>query len=166
MKLKYNYLLLVTLLFSTISAVRVNAQISVGSDGLYYEESGKPYTGVYIEKYGDGTPKVSIAVNKGRKKGLTLLYYPNGSVNELRMYNDNKMHGTWVTWNEKGVKTAEANYANDKKNGKWYIWDENSTMRYDMTYFEGEKAGTWYMWNEKGELISTKEFAPDPVADK
>ncbi|MFO7657878.1 MAG: toxin-antitoxin system YwqK family antitoxin [Bacteroidales bacterium] len=140
----------------------ISAQLSVDEDGIYYDNLGKPYTGIFIEKYDDGTIKGKTTLISGRKHGLASIYFKDGSLSELRMYRNNQMHGTWVTWNEKGKKTAEANYAADKKNGKWYIWDENGVKRYEMIYFDGEKAGTWYMWDEKGELTGKKDYSEIP----
>ena len=162
MKLKYNQLLSITVLVTGIYLQNINAQITEGENGLYYDGSGKLFSGIYTEKYDDGTVKTQMSVTNGRKNGLTVIFFPNGKKNELRMYKNNLLHGTWETWNQQGQKTAEANYANDKKNGKWYVWDDNGVMRYDMTYFEGEKAGTWSMWNSKGELTGQKEYSLNP----
>lgn len=162
MKFNYKSLLTVFILVFNLSGFDINAQITINEDGLYYDEYERWYTGIYVEEYPDGVMKTQISISKGKKNGLMKLFYPDGSINELRMYKNNLMHGTWVTFNDKGIKTAEANYALDKKNGKWYIWDETGILRYDMTYFEGNKAGTWLMWNEKGELISTKEYSLNP----
>jgi antitoxin component YwqK of YwqJK toxin-antitoxin module len=158
MKFNYEVLLTIFLLFFVSLGLEIKAQITISEDGLYYDEKERLFTGVYTEEYPDGAVKIQMSVSKGTKNGLMRIFYQDGSVNELRMYKDDMMHGTWETWNDKGIKIAEANYASDTKNGKWYIWDDNGIMRYDMTYFDGNKAGTWYMWNEKGELIATKEF--------
>ncbi|MBN2273615.1 MAG: hypothetical protein JXR41_06745 [Bacteroidales bacterium] len=166
MKFNYKSLFILTFLLLVSFNLPTKAQITLSEDGLYYDQSDELFSGLYVEKYDDGTVKIQVAIQNGRKNGLMKIYYPDGSVNELRMYKNNMMHGTWETWNAAGIKTAEANYANDKKNGKWYIWDDSGTMRYDMIYFEGNKAGTWRMMNEKGELISTREFPLEAVNGK
>ena len=162
MKSEHKHLLTFLILILISAWGSLKSQITIGDDGLYYDETGKLYTGIYVEKYPTGTKKTEMSLVNGRKEGLTQIYYSNGVVNELRMYKNNLMHGTWVTWNEKGINTAEANYANDIKNGKWYIWDEQGIMRYDMTYFNGRKAGAWRMFDEHGILTATKEFDLNP----
>ena len=149
---------LVCFLLLLIVSVDMSGQLSVDDEGIYYDSIGKPYTGTYVEKYDNGVIKSTTTLISGRKHGIAIIYFRDGSMNEFRMYRNNQMHGTWITWNENGVKTAEANYSADKKNGKWYIWDENGVQRYEMTYFDGSKTGKWYMWNERGELLETKEY--------
>ena len=153
---RFTTLIFFALIFVNTSSVF--AQLSVDEDGIYYDNLGKPYTGVYVEKYDNGVTKSTTTLISGRKHGIAAIYFKDGTLSEFRMYRNNQMHGTWITWNESGIKTAEANYAADKKNGKWYIWDENGVKRYEMTYFDGNKVGTWYMWSDKGELIETKEY--------
>jgi len=94
----------------------------------------------------------------GLLNGKYFEYYPNNQLKEIRSYHNGMFHGTWITWNEKGIKIGEANYRNNQKHGKWYIWDENGTKRYEMEYKNGKKTGTWYQWDMNGNLINTKKF--------
>ena len=120
-----------------------SAQTIPTKDGdLFFGEGNKPFTGLYKEYWENGNTKVEIPLKKGVINGEMILYFSDKSRNEIRAYRSGKMHGTWITWDEKGNMIAEASYRNGKKDGKWYVWDENGTKRYDMTYRRGEKRGT------------------------
>lgn len=140
----------------SIGLIPVLAQITEGEDGIYYDKNKKPYTGVFTEYWPNGNLKMELPIKKGLKDGQANLYFENSGKNEIRSFKGGKMHGTWVTWNEKGTKIAEANYLNGKKHGKWLIWDDNGILRYDMTYKKGDKTGTWLMWDEEGKIIMEK----------
>jgi antitoxin component YwqK of YwqJK toxin-antitoxin module len=142
----------------TALPVPAHGQITENSEGIYLDDNGNPYTGSYIEYYPSGAKKDEIHLRNGLKEGICLLFFDDGQLNEIRSYKQGKMHGTWITYNQKGTKIGEANYSQNLKNGKWYIWDENGTLRYEMFYLDGEKVGIWLMWNEKGELAGHKEY--------
>jgi len=86
------------------------------------------------------------------------LMYPSGSIQEVRIYNNGHLDGTWIQYNEKQVMIAVASYKNDLKDGKWMIWDDNGVKRYEMEYKAGARTGTWYSWDEKGTLISERSY--------
>lgn len=130
------------------------AQVSMDEDGLYYNENDELYTGTYIEFHTNGNKKIEVSLAKGLPNGPVSIYFETGQINETRSYEKGKMHGTWITWNEEGVKVAQAQYKENLKHGDWYIWDDAGTQRFEMHYAMGKKIGTWKMYNEKGELVS------------
>lgn len=133
-------------------------QARQGSDGIYYDEQGKMFTGTCYEYYADSVIRATIEVKDGMLDGLTKIYFDDGQPEEIRSFQKGMKHGKWEKWNLKNVKIAEANYTENKKDGKWYIWDEFGTLRYDMTYKDGEKRGTWLMYDDKGTLIDQKDY--------
>lgn len=62
------------------------------------------------------------------EKGLVkaTYFYENGAVKEQGYFKNNKLTGTWITFDKTGKKTAIANYKNGKKVGKWFMWTKNS----------------------------------------
>ncbi len=146
----------IILFFLFIGSSHLFSQITEGTDGRYFDQNNKPYSGIHKEFWKNDILKLEMPLKKGLKDGEVILYFENGTKNEIRAYKKGQMHGTWITWDEKGNKIAEANYIKGKKNGKWFVWDENGTLRFDMTYKKGEKTGKWMMWDEKGVLIMEK----------
>lgn len=127
-------------------------------EGLYYTTKGDLYTGTYTEFYESGVKRIEMNIEEGKRNGKITLYFENEKIQEVRSYVKGLMDGTWITWNDKSVKIAEANYKKNKKHGKWYIWDDNGVKRYEMEYYEGKKVGTWFIWDAKGNLIKERKF--------
>ena len=124
-------IILLAIIFSVGFVVK--SQI-VEKDGKYFDESGNLYSGEYEE------------------------FYDNGNLNEKREYKNGIFHGTWITWNKEGTKTAIAGYKDGKKHGEWIIWDDNGVKRYKMLYKDGQRVGTWLQWDENGVLVSQMEM--------
>lgn len=142
------------LLFPAFSS----GQLVQHEDGKLYDNSGKTFSGVYIEYYPAGNKRIEMNLQDGQKHGKTLLYFKNDSIQEIRSFYQDLMDGTWLTFNDKSVKIGEANYLKGIKHGKWYIWDDNGMLRYEMEYNNGIKAGVWKIWNEKGVLVNEKTY--------
>ena len=47
-----------------------------------------------------------MKLNEGEKDGISILYFDNQQKQEERSFKKNKMDGTWVTWNEQGIKVG------------------------------------------------------------
>jgi len=147
-------LLLVTLLFSISSfAQQINKE-----KGVYVDEKGKKYTGVYIAYYSNGVRQAIYTVKNGKENGTVEFFYPTTEIMEQGSFKNGQKNGKWIRWSDQGNKLAEANYSNGKKDGKWVIWDERGIKRYEMYYTNGEKTGTWIMWDEKGQISNKKEY--------
>ena len=52
-------------------------------------------------------------------------YHENGVVSQEGTFNlDRKLHGDWISYNEKGEKISEGTYNNGAKTGKWHFWSD------------------------------------------
>lgn len=140
------------------SCTLIHAQLVEGEDGKFYDNKGQLYSGTYIEYFPSGNIHIDMPVDNGKKEGVTTIYFENGKKNETRGFRQNKMHGTWVTWDQLDHKIAEANYLDGVKHGAWGIWDENGIQRYEMFYDQGKKSGTWIIRNESGEIVDEKKY--------
>lgn len=49
-------------------------------------------------------------------------FYKDGTVREKGFFKNKKLEGTWLSFDERGNKTAIAHYKNGKKTGKWFLW--------------------------------------------
>ena len=47
--------------------------------------------------------------------GKLTVYYENGLVNVIAMFNQGKKDGTWTFYNEEGLKTHEVTYVDNKR---------------------------------------------------
>lgn len=58
-------------------------------------------------------------------------YYENGQTKQEGFYKDGKVHGKWVSFNNKGEKTSIGEYNKGEKAGKWFFWDKNVLSEVD-----------------------------------
>lgn len=61
-------------------------------------------------------------------------YYPSGRIMETGRFVNGKMHGTWITYSEAGIRSGEASYKNGERSGEWKLYDENGQVRYKALY--------------------------------
>ena len=101
----------------TLSGMLSAQQITVNSNGLYLDENNNLYTGIYKEYYPKGNIKTEMSLRNGLKDGITTIYFENGKKNEIRSYKKGEMHGTWITWNELGVKLPRPTIQMTKRTG-------------------------------------------------
>jgi antitoxin component YwqK of YwqJK toxin-antitoxin module len=153
MKLKA-ILFTATILLTTI----LFAQKITKQNGVYVDEEGQKYSGVYISYYQDGVKEVAYSIKNGVEDGSVEFYYPTTEIMEQGNFKGSLKHGKWVRWSVKGDKLAEASYHKGKKDGQWLIWDDRGIKRYEMYYTNGVKTGTWMMWDEKGQISNKKEY--------
>jgi len=128
-------------------------------NGLFLTPDSKPYSGKYTNKFEDGNIMMEMFLKKGMKDGQAKFFYPNGQLKEIRAYQKNQMHGTWIVYSENGVKTSVANYRKGLKHGKWMIWNEEGQLIYDLQYKSGEKTGIWKIYNDAGDLINERDYS-------
>jgi antitoxin component YwqK of YwqJK toxin-antitoxin module len=60
-------------------------------------------------------------------------FYENGQVFQEGTFKDGKLHGEWITYDEKGNKTAIAQFDKGQKTGKWFFWNKNSLNEVDYS---------------------------------
>jgi antitoxin component YwqK of YwqJK toxin-antitoxin module len=142
-----------------IMAVSAIAQEIKEIDGIYLK-GNTPYSGDYTIFYDNGMPKIEMTLVDGMKEGAVKVYFENGTLNEIRSFKMNVMDGTWLTFNKKKVRIAEAHYLNGKKDGKWFIWDDNGKLIYELEYTAGEKTGVWKNYDKDGKLVSERSYPP------
>jgi antitoxin component YwqK of YwqJK toxin-antitoxin module len=61
-------------------------------------------------------------------------YYMSGKLMETGRFVNGKMDGTWISYNESGLKSGEASYVRGEKSGEWKMYDETGSMRYKIVY--------------------------------
>ncbi len=149
-------MLLLSLLFS---ATFTNAQITRdASTGLYFDSEGNPFSGTYHEYDEDGVLLRKLQLLDGQFNGENTVFFADGGVKEIQSYSTGLMDGIWATYNNEGIKTAEAGYKNGKKHGPWYIWNDRGNLMFEMYYENGQRTGTWIKFAEDGQVIGSETY--------
>ena len=74
--------------------------------------------------YGQGE---NLKVEKQSSLHSVTLYHANGTIAQQgNVTANNRLHGTWVSYDETGNKKAIGNYANGKKVGTWFFYGKDS----------------------------------------
>ena len=70
-------------------------------------------------------------------------FYENGQVQQEGFFENGKLEGFWVSYNEDGSKKSSGFYADGIKTGKWFFWNENSLAEVDYTNSAIANVKTW-----------------------
>lgn len=78
-----------------------------------------------------------IRVKKQAELHILTLYHSNGTIAQQgHVTKDNKLHGTWVSFDEEGNKKAIGHYLKGKKVGTWFFYKPDSKFVTQVDYNE------------------------------
>lgn len=74
-----------------------------------------------------GQDKMEQKLNKETNLIEATYFHDNGLIAQQGTFNlDGKLHGEWVSFDDKGNKIALGSYVNGQKTGKWIFWSGDS----------------------------------------
>ncbi|MCG9791705.1 toxin-antitoxin system YwqK family antitoxin [Flavobacterium algicola] len=79
-------------------------------------------------------------------------YYDNGQLMQEGFFIEGKLHGEWISYDDKGNKTAIATYDKGQKVGKWFHWSQSSLNEVD---YSGNRIA--YVKNWKRDAIANED---------
>jgi antitoxin component YwqK of YwqJK toxin-antitoxin module len=77
------------------------------------------------------------------KKVKATYFYENGQVQQEGFFENGKLVGTWISYNEEGDKTSSGEYVNGVKTGKWFFWKGNNLSEVDYSNNKVTKVKNW-----------------------
>jgi len=125
-------------------------------DGTLLEE------GTYVDGQLHGELKKYIAgkiasietMEMGVYQGLYQSFYPDGGVNSVGIYEQDKMVGVWKRYYKNGQLMEEVSFEGNLENGPFKEYYENGNIKAEGTYRNGDfEHGELLLYNEQGELI-------------
>lgn len=60
-------------------------------------------------------------------------FYENGQIQQVGFFENGKLEGTWMAYDENGAKTSTGDYNNGVKIGKWFFWNESNLTEVDYS---------------------------------
>ena len=60
-------------------------------------------------------------------------YHENGKISQEGFYKNGKLHGQWISFDEKGNKNSQGTYNDGIKTGKWFFWEKDTTKEVDYS---------------------------------
>ncbi|MFT4800832.1 MAG: antitoxin component YwqK of YwqJK toxin-antitoxin module [Flavobacteriaceae bacterium] len=72
------------------------------------------------------------------------LYHDNGIVSQTGFYNkEGNLHGDWISFDNKGLKTAVAKYNNGEKVDTWFFYQDKLISEVTYANSRVSKIKTW-----------------------
>ncbi|NRA11139.1 MAG: hypothetical protein HRT57_04185 [Crocinitomicaceae bacterium] len=99
----------------------------VHAEGLTYLDDAL-FTGNAVAYYDNGKKSEQVEYRKGKKKGVSRLWFKDGSISYVAYYRNNKLHGSVKTWWVNGNKRSHSNYKKGVVRGKQTEWYKSGPM--------------------------------------
>lgn len=129
------------------------------NDIFYYEDEIKPYTGVCLTQFKNAEGiKAKRTYKEGIMNGITMIYYPDGTLNKKGMYKNGEYHGKWEGWFQDGTKSFEINHSEGKLDGEYITYYANGEIKEKGTYKANSKSGSWQYFDKRGNLVEQKTY--------
>lgn len=123
-----------------------------------FSENGKKVGTWLVYDSGDVFPKEMITYANGMYNGTYIQFGPNGQIQILAQYRNNKLHGHWGKYRFSRVE-EEAMYKDGKLDGAYKVYDTKSGfLKSSVEYKDGVQHGFYRAFNEKGQITLEYEY--------
>lgn len=79
------------------------------------------------------------------KKIRATYFFENGNIQQQGFFENGKLEGVWVAYDEQGNKTSMGEYSKGIKTGKWFFWSQENegivSNLYEVDYSSNKIAG-------------------------
>lgn len=117
---------------------------SVGDYRLYYRSGQLLQEGTRDEQ--------------GRVQGMVTSYHENGEVHREVPYQDDQVHGLYLTYAEDGTLLREQHVKKNKRHGPNKSYFGSGELRFESHYVDGNKEGIEKSWSPDGVLLRKQYF--------
>lgn len=84
------------------------------------------FTLVFVSTTAFAQKEKELKLNKETNLIEATYYHDNGEISQQGTFNlERKLHGDWISYNNKGEKISEGAYVDGAKTGKWVFWSGN-----------------------------------------
>ena len=116
--------------------------------------------GLWVRYYPNGTKQSEISYVNGRPKGEYKTFYNNGKVEEEGSWVMQKNTGNFKRYYNNGEKMQEFVFdENGIRNGKQLYFYENGQVEVEVTVLDGKEEGTMKRYFDNGDLRSEVEVS-------
>lgn len=116
------------------------------------------FTGVVIQNYSNGSPKLWKEVANGKANGLWLEWYPNGQLRYRAYWKNNLGNGKWEYFWPNGQLRSESFYIDDIAQGLYKSYHSNGQLHMDIVFMNGAKSGEEFIYDTSGQLLERKYY--------
>lgn len=91
--------------------------------------------------------------SEGRKTGLWIERYDDGSMKRKKFYSYGRPERRWTAWHDNGNKNTEANFAFGLLNGSFKSWNEKGVLVVSGDFKDSKEVGSWRFKDNNGNKI-------------
>tara|TARA_R110002049_G_scaffold25557_7_gene89668 strand:+ start:1577 stop:2146 length:570 start_codon:yes stop_codon:yes gene_type:complete len=154
------------LLVSSGGSLReVPALVTVSLDELRIDPSsgdriynGLPFTGLAVQRRGDGQLASEEPFKNGRRHGLLRRWFDNGELAFESAYERGRRDGMTRSWWRNGNIRSKTMYVEDKANGIAWRWYRDGEKFKRYSFSAGVPSGIQQAWRRNGKLFSNFEY--------
>jgi len=151
-------MMIYTLLFCSTCSASFGQMLFSSSPIVQAEDKPGAYTGIVVEQYADGHPKLWRQEKNGKANGLWQEWYPNGTLRYRAWWKDGLGNGKWEYFYANGQLRSESFYINDIAQGLAVSYHMNGQVAQQTTYLNGQLDGLVCTYDVNGMLISRKRY--------
>ena len=123
-------------------------------EGKFYHE-GQTFTGMVFELDASKKDTLSIAhYQNGLQHGVFKRFYANNNLFEKRVYHEGKKEGVHLGYWENGSLAFEYHLKNDIYHGTLKEWTKSGQLIKLFNYSNGHEKGSQQLWYDNGEIRS------------
>lgn len=134
------------ILLVSLSVILVSCRFTQRKVESTYAD-GKPMKVVYVKNTDAGQETVKIEY-----------YYPNGWLESVTRYKNEKKHGKAKSWYSNGKLAFKEYYKNGELHGKCLYYREDGSLNFQAEYEEGVSDGKWIIYDENGKPLVKQVF--------
>jgi len=133
----------------------------------WYENGQKHSVEEYVEKkqhgrmikwYPDGKPQFDGYFENGEPHDTNLVYWNNGNLRHLKVYNHGVQVGLWEQYYESGPIEKRGNFVNGVIDGDYSAFYLNGQVKFRGQYRNGNMDGLWLKYFESGKLKARSNY--------
>ena len=143
-------ILLANISFSqkTYKASKTTISSDYNGEKVFHVKSGKPITGIVIEKYENEEIKYEGEFVESLPTGTHMKYFENGDTKEECRYENGQMNGKYLRYHDRDNNRIQTKcyFKNGKKDGLYYELNEYGDTIKKLFYVNGVLDGKAYYW--------------------
>jgi len=143
---------------------------------MYYTNGQAGAIGKYIRQkrdsiwsfysYYTGTLTYQETYSMGKKQGVSIKYYPEGTKAELLWWADDVKHGKWEQFFEDSSLRLSSAYEKDQLDGPYRVYNRNNILKIEGVYRNGYKEGDWNFYDNEGKLQRVLKYVDGVLQNK
>lgn len=89
---------------------------------------------IFISAFGFSQKEKEAKLNPNTNLIETTYFHDNGEVSQEGTFDlAGKLHGNWISYNEKGNKVSTGNYNKGVRTGKWFFWSDGAVKEVEFS---------------------------------